>query len=113
MVTDPLQSTLAVDQPGAAPGRAPIFPPVVYVPCSPLRPGDDQLSVDLRRTRDGRLALLVYSALDRLVDCCGDQQAWTLVPAGDLDRIQAETGFELIFLDLEIPAELRRRGGED
>lgn len=43
------------------------FPPVVYVPCSPLSTGDEELSVDLRQTRDGKLALLVYSALDRLV----------------------------------------------
>jgi hypothetical protein len=49
------------------------FPPVVYVPCSLLNPADDHMSVDLRPARDGRLALLVYSALDRLVTCCGDK----------------------------------------
>jgi hypothetical protein len=90
-----------------------MFPPVVYVPCSPLRNGGDQLSVDLRTTKDGRLALLVYSALDRLVDCCGDQQAWAVMPATDLERVRLETGYELILLDLEIPEEFRRKQGDD
>lgn len=84
------------------------FPPVVYVPCSPVSPGDEDLSVDLRQTRDGQLALLVYSALDRLVTCCGEQQPWVVLPAADLEKIREKTNFELILLDIEIPEELRR-----
>lgn len=94
------------------PVPAPTFPPVVYVPCSPLQPGDDRLGVDVRRTRDGRLALLVYSALDRLVSCCGVRQPWTVMPASDLERIRQETGFELVLLDVEIPDEFRRQSGD-
>lgn len=85
-----------------------VFPPVVYVPCAPIRDPDSELVVDLRRTRDGRMALLVYSALDRLVDCCGAQQPWTLVAATDLERIRVATGFELVLLDVEIPEEHRQ-----
>ncbi|MGH3901174.1 MAG: SAV_915 family protein [Pseudonocardiaceae bacterium] len=84
------------------------FPPVVYVPCSPLNPEDEELSVDLRRTRDGKLALLVYSALDRLVTCCGEQQPWVVLPTANLEKIRENTDFELILLDIEIPHELRR-----
>jgi hypothetical protein len=116
MVTDPLQATPSEVASEAATNQADqaiVFPPVVYVPCSPLRPDDDQLSVDLRRTRDGRLALLVYSALDRLVSCCGSQQAWTVMPATDLEKVRLDTGLELILLDLEIPEEFQRRHGED
>ncbi|MGC4748388.1 SAV_915 family protein [Micromonospora sp. DT201] len=83
------------------------------MPCSLLKPGDDRLSVDLRRTRDGRMALLVYSALDRLVKCCGDQQPWTVMPATDLEAIRLDTQYEIVFLDLEIPDEFRRRSGEE
>ncbi|MEU4424080.1 SAV_915 family protein [Actinoplanes sp. NPDC024001] len=64
----------------------------------------------MRRTEDGRIALLIYSALDRLVDCCGEQQPWTVVPATDLDRIQQLTGYELIYMDMRIPEQLRRDG---
>jgi hypothetical protein len=89
------------------------FPPVVYVPCAPRDPGDEELSVDLRRTREGRLALLVYSALDRLVTCCGGQQPWVVLPTADLEEIREKTDFELIFLDIEIPEEFRRHDDED
>lgn len=85
------------------------FPPVVYVPCSPVAMGDENLSVDLRPARDGRLALLVYSALDRLVDCCGDEQPWVVMPTANLEKVRVETNFELILLDVVIPDEFRRR----
>jgi hypothetical protein len=85
------------------------FPPVVYVPCSPLDPSDDSLIVDLRPTRDGRLALLVYSALDRLVQCCGEKQPWVVMPTVNLEKVRRETNFELILLDVVIPDEFRRR----
>ncbi|WP_229068832.1 SAV_915 family protein [Actinoplanes sp. DH11] len=84
------------------------LPPYVYVPCSPVRDGDSDLSVDLRPTRDGRLALLVYSALDRLVDCCGAEQPWTVLPATELETVRQATGFELILMDVRIPEYLRR-----
>ncbi|MDI6099950.1 hypothetical protein QLQ12_15220 [Actinoplanes sp. NEAU-A12] len=84
------------------------LPPYVYVPCSPVQPGDTDLTVDLRRTQAGQVALLVYSALDRLVDCCGEGQPWTAQPSTELERIQEATGFELILLDVRIPEHLRR-----
>jgi hypothetical protein len=88
---------------GTAESRArEMFPPVV----------SGELTVDLRQTRDGRLALLVYSALDRLVACCGEDQPWTVLPSQNLEQIRLETGFELVFLDLEIPEEFRRAAGE-
>lgn len=89
-----------------------IFPPVVYVPCAPVQPGSGEINVDLRVTRDGRLALLVYSALDRLVSHCGRAQPWTLMRASDLEQVRLATGFELILLDLDIPEELRRTEGD-
>jgi hypothetical protein len=89
------------------------FPPVVYVPCSPVAVGDEDLGVDLRPTRDGRLALLVYSALDRLVDYCGDEQPWVVMPTANLEKVRVETNFELILLDVVIPDEFRRRGAEE
>lgn len=94
-------------------GQAISFPPVVYVPCErPPGPGDAELTVDLRRTRDGQTALLVYSALDRLVQCCGPHQAWVVMPTAKLEQVRENTAFEMILLDLEIPDEHRRQGVE-
>lgn len=88
------------------------IPPVVYVPCSPLANGAEDLIVDLRPTRGGRLALLVYSALDRLVNCCGDEQPWVVMPTVSLEKVRQETHFELLLLDVEIPEEFRRRAAD-
>jgi hypothetical protein len=87
------------------------FPPIVYVPCAPAQT-DEELTIDLRATRDGRLALLVYSAMDRLVAHCGPAQPWTVMLTRDLEQARRATGFELVLLDLDIPEELRRTGDE-
>jgi hypothetical protein len=90
---------------------AEVFPPIIYVPTGPAQ-APEELTVDLRATRDGRLALLVYSAMDRLITHCGPEQPWTVMAAEDLDRVQEATGFELVFLDLDIPEEQRRKAGD-
>ncbi|SFT96763.1 SseB protein N-terminal domain-containing protein [Actinopolyspora lacussalsi subsp. righensis] len=86
----------------------PSFPPVVYVPCEAASPNNGELSVDLRRTRDGRTALLVYSSNERLVRCCGEQQPWVAVHTEKLDELDRSIHFDLILLDVEIPQEFRR-----
>ncbi|TGN31351.1 SAV_915 family protein [Aeromicrobium chenweiae] len=53
----------------------PMVPPVLYVPGG-RGVGRRHGVVGLR---DGRTALLAYTALDRLVDCCGDRQPWVLI----------------------------------
>jgi hypothetical protein len=85
------------------------FPPVVYVPCAPAQT-DEELTIDLRVTKDGRLALLVYSAMDRLIAHCGRAQPWTIMLTKDLEQARRATGFELVLLDIDIPEELRRTG---
>lgn len=90
---------------------AKIFPPVVYVPCGPA-PNPDEMIIDLRATKDGRLALLVYSAMDRLVAHCGPHQPWTVMFTKDLEQVRLATGFELILLDIDIPENMRRTGAE-
>ena len=58
------------------------MPPVVYVPCTP---GDDGIShLAYRNLDDGRVALLVYTALDRLIELAGDVY-WALL---DWDALQ-------------------------
>ncbi|MFS0895957.1 SAV_915 family protein [Mycolicibacterium litorale] len=49
----------------------------------------------MRQTRDGRIALLAYSALDRLHDCCGVDQAWIVMPTAELATLQAAQPFQL------------------
>ncbi len=90
----------------------PVVPPMLYLPCDGFRSDDEELSVDFRRMGDGRLSLLAYTALDRLVNCCGQDQPWVVVPASALAELDRHQPYEVILLDVEIPTELRRKPGE-
>lgn len=77
---------------------------MVYVPCAlPAVEGAD-VDVLLRRAKDGRSVLIVYTALDRLVACCGGDQPWALVPTASLDAVGDDGSPDLILFDVEIPA---------
>jgi len=84
------------------------FPPVVYVPCERPPAPDGELTVDLRRTRDGQVVLLVYSALDRLVCSCGPRQPWVVMPTASLEHVNQRAPFDMVLLDMDIPEEHRR-----
>ena len=79
-------------------------PPVFYVPCTTDSSGGQR--VTLRRTNDGRVALLVYTALDRLLAGAGDVP-WALLTLVDLQRVKDESPFDVIYQDLRIPEEHR------
>lgn len=82
--------------------------PAYYVPCSADE--DGRLRVTLRRTRDGRIALLVYSALDRLRAGAGDVP-WALISVPELQKVKQESPFDVIYQDLRIPDEYREVAG--
>lgn len=84
------------------------FPPVVYLPCAEQVTDASDARIDMRETRDGRIALLAYSALDRLHTCCGDDQPWVLMPTDALDDLQKRSPFQLLLLDVVIPDDKRR-----
>ncbi|MFG1604448.1 SAV_915 family protein [Actinoplanes sp. NPDC049265] len=80
------------------------FPPAVYLPCVEHVRDPALARVALRATRDGRVALLAYSALDRLHDCCGRDQPWVLLPTRALPDLHESSPFDLLFVDLRVPA---------
>ncbi|SDB84420.1 SseB protein N-terminal domain-containing protein [Sanguibacter gelidistatuariae] len=82
------------------------FPPVVYVPCTAVAE-TGTVNVTLRKTADGRTALLAYSALDRLRAGAGDQVPWSLMTIPDLQRVHDETPYDVLYLDLRIPERAR------
>lgn len=89
-------------------GERVALPPLVYVPCTSTKPMNGELTFEMRQLSDGRLALPVYSALDRLVNSCGESQPWAAVPSTRLDEASASAPFDVIALDLEVPEEWRK-----
>ncbi|WP_219632943.1 SAV_915 family protein [Haloechinothrix aidingensis] len=65
--------------------------------------------VQLRQTSDGRMALPVYSALDRLYERCGRQQPWLVMPTARLDTLYEAVRFDVVLLDANIPEEYRHQ----
>ncbi|MGN5239684.1 MULTISPECIES: SAV_915 family protein [unclassified Rhodococcus (in: high G+C Gram-positive bacteria)] len=86
----------------------PIVPPYLYLPCAQAVSDPADAVVDLRNLSDGRTALLAYTALDRLLTCCGDAQPWLVVPAHLLPRLRQSYRWDVLLLDIEIPVHERR-----
>lgn len=87
------------------------IPPVVYLPCA-REPNGLGAEVELRTTTDGQLALLAYTALDRLANCCGPHQPWVLYPTDRLQDFAETQPFGVIMIDQEIPEPYRHRPAE-
>ena len=85
------------------------LPPVVYLPAGRLS-GPEGPTVELRDLTDQRVALLAYTALDRLAECLGEQQPWLLFELDKLDEIRKQRHYDLLYFDLAIPETMWRGG---
>lgn len=83
------------------------LPPVLYVPC--VEPVADVADVQLmyRQTKDGRVAFLAYTALDRLGDGCGADQPWVLLTLEALRALHRAQPWDLLVLDIVVPDDRR------
>lgn len=86
------------------------YPPVLYVPCAEKVVDPADLTVHYRQTRDGRTALLVYSALDRLHAAQGEDQPWFVIATARLQALYDARAFDVVLLDLVVPEEFRTVG---
>lgn len=89
---------------GPDPDR-PFVPPALYLPSTGV-PNAQGMEIELRRLRDGRMALLAYTAVDRLVKCMGPNQPWALFLTENLDALAKSQPFDVIMLDQRVPQEL-------
>lgn len=88
----------------------PNLPPALYLPTGPVSgttDGGTGANIELRRTPDGRVALVAFTALDRLIDCCGEHQPWIMINTEHLPKIHQVNPYDVIVLDSELPVELR------
>ena len=77
----------------------------LYLPSTGV-PNARGTEIELRRLRDGRMALLAYTAVDRLVKCMGPNQPWALFLTENLDELAEVQPFDVLMLDQRIPREL-------
>lgn len=78
----------------------PDMPPVVYVPTTSS--ADPALrEVEMSTLDDGRVALLVYSAIDRLFDLYSADSAWLLCNIPALQMVHDQTPYDVLFVDRE------------
>lgn len=91
--------------------QKPTVPPMLYVPVEYPQLGNE-LSIEFRRLDDGRLALIAYTALDRLVKGCGPNQPWVVIPASKLDEIDKLQPYDLVVLDVNLPTDQRHETGD-
>lgn len=84
------------------------LPPVVYVPSQQMAPGETELNLELRYLTGGEVAVLAYTSLDRLVAACGNAQPWALLGSEQVWELRDNGTVDVIAVDPEIPAELRR-----
>lgn len=91
------------------PPATPVVPPVLYLPLSATSTPEQQ-TVEIRELKDGRRALLAYTALDRLLDLAGERQPWTLLRTEELQKIKQAQPYDVVIFDLAVPAEYRRDG---
>ncbi len=75
----------------------PPFPPVVYAPTREHADATQRLA--LHRAHDGRVALFVYSALDRLTDFYDAGCPWVLLSVADLQAAHEQAPYDLLYLD--------------
>lgn len=85
-----------------------IIPPVLYLPVRTT--ADGATGAMTGRLHDGQLALLAFTALDRLAGQCGDEQPWVLAGIEALAALQETKTFDRIVFDPQLPAHMRAGG---
>lgn len=87
------------------------IPPVLYVPIHEEVADPTQARVEYRATQDGRVAVLAYTALDRLIEGCGNGQPWILLPTPRFEEMRKVKHFDMVLVDIEMPDDLKRHAG--
>lgn len=110
LVLDPPLTASPADAARPARGQSPArtaIPPAVYLP---VRGDGAAGSAEVRELRDGRAALLAYTALDRLADSCGPEQPWVVVPTASLSEVKRRQPFDVVIFDMVVPEQYRLAG---
>lgn len=84
------------------------LPAEIFVPARPGAASSGAI-LEVRELTDGRLAMAVYSSMERLIACCGGCQPWLAFGSDQLPALQRGGGFDVVVVDVDVPQDLRRR----
>ncbi|MGW0890461.1 SAV_915 family protein [Saccharopolyspora sp. NPDC002578] len=87
------------EDPGGQPVRSNV---PVFVPTGSEPDEDGHAEIQLRRTDEDELALPVFTSVEMLVTCCGEDQPWVAFSAESLPDLLAATGADGIAQDVEL-----------
>lgn len=68
---------------------------------------DEELVLELRVVEDSDLAVLAYTQLGKLVDCCGEYQPWAAVPVSWVPDLVKRSGADRVVWDAPLAEEQR------
>ena len=78
------------------------MPPVVYVPVTELPEEPGVQRIKMHTMADGRTAVFVYSALDRLAESYDSGVPWVVADVRGLQKAFEEHPYDLLFIDQEL-----------
>ena len=81
------------------------LPEEVYIPLTQGAGANGEARVELQEMSDSRMALLVYSSMERLIAALGDAQVAMKRLAADLPRLRRQLQFQAVLLDIRVPTE--------
>ncbi len=87
------------------------LPETGYIPIEGVDVVAKRATVRLREMTRGGTALLVYSSRERLVLAHGEVHPAMMLPSRELPLLQRELGFNVVLLDVGLPADLQRQRG--
>ncbi len=91
------------------PVTSPGLPDALFLPTAKKPKDFTSAEIELCETGDGRMALIAFSTVRRLVECRGPHQPWALVKSENLGHVYQAQPYDLIVLDSDLPEELRHR----
>ena len=95
---------------GASPRLLPKdYPPFLYIPAWDTWTTAARPPLSIALTKDVPSAPLVYSSLDRLHACQGDDQPWFGLPLASLQLLHDVRPFDIVYTDVFVPEERRAR----
>lgn len=83
-----------------------VQPPVAYLPCR-LDDEGNLAEVMMAELETGQIALMGYTALDRFFASCGPGHPWVLWKTEELESLREVKHFDVAYLDIPMPAQLR------